>query len=64
VCFANKQTSHLILSGARLLVLNSVSSALITCLGSYAIALGPAWPSILCYLVAVAPIGLRAIWLS
>ena len=41
MCFANKQTSHSILSGARLLVLNSVSSAPIICLGSYAIVLGP-----------------------
>jgi len=60
VCFANKQVSHSILSGARL----SVSSAPITCLGSCAIALGPIWPRILCHLVAVAPIGLRAIRLS
>jgi len=64
VCFANKQTLHLILSGACLLVSNSVSSALITCLGSCAIALGPTWPSILCHLVAVAPIGLRAMRLG
>jgi len=64
VCFANKQTLHSILSGARSLVLNSVSSAPMTCLESYAIVLGPAWPSILCHLIAVAPIGLRAIWLS
>ena len=61
MCFANKQTLHLILSGARLLVLNLVSSAPMTYLGSYAIALGPIWPSILYYLVAVAPIGLWAI---
>jgi len=41
VCFANKQTSYLILSGARSLVLNSVSSAPITYLESCVIALGP-----------------------
>ena len=61
MCFASKQTLYSILSGAYLLVLNSVSSILITCLGSYTIALGPIWPSILCYLVAVALIGLWAI---
>ena len=64
MCFANKQTSHLILSGACLLVLNSVSSAPIMCLGSCAIALGPVWLSILCHLIAVAPIGLRAMRLG
>jgi len=58
VCFANKQTSYSILSGACLLVSNSVSSAPITCLRSYAIVLGPIWLSILCYLVAIALIGL------
>ena len=57
MCFANKQTLHLILSGAR----PSASSALLTCLGSYLIALGPIWPSILCHLVAIAPTGLQAI---
>jgi len=41
MCFANKQTLYSILSGAHLLVLNSVSSTLITCLGSCVIALGP-----------------------
>jgi len=41
VCFTNKQTLYLILSGARLLVLNSVSFTPITCLGSCVIALGP-----------------------
>jgi len=61
MCFTNKQTLHSILSGARLLVSNSVSSTLITCLGSCTIALGPIWPSILCHLIVVAPIGLRAI---
>jgi len=61
VCFTNKQTLYLILSGAYLLVLNSVSSTPITCLGSCVIALGPIWPSILCHLIAVAPIGLWAI---
>jgi len=40
MCFANKQTLYLILSGARSLVLNSVSSTPIIYLGSYAIALG------------------------
>jgi len=63
VCFTNKQVSHLILSGARLVV-NSVSSAPLTCLGSCLIALGPAWPSILCYFIAVAPTSLRAILLG
>jgi len=63
VCFANKQVSHLILSGAYLVV-NSVSSAPMTCLGSCLIVLGPVWLSILCHLVAVAPIGLRAMRLS
>ena len=63
VCFANKQTLYLILSGACLSI-SSSSSTLSTCLGSCLIALGPAWPSILCYFVAVAPIGLRAILLS
>jgi len=57
MCFANKQVLYLILSGAHLLV----SSAPIICLGSCAIALGPIWPRILCYFVAVAPIGLQAI---
>jgi hypothetical protein len=41
VCFANKQASHSILSGARSVV-NSVSSAPLMCLGSYLIAVGPA----------------------
>jgi len=41
VYFASKQTSHLILSGAHLLVLNLVSSAPIIYLGSCVIALGP-----------------------
>jgi len=40
MCFTNKQTLYLILSGAHSLVLNSVSSAPITYLGSYVIALG------------------------
>jgi len=40
MCFANKQTLYLILSGACLLVLNSVSSVLMTYLGSCVIALG------------------------
>jgi len=61
VCFASKQTLYLILSGARLLVLNSVSFTPIIYLGSYIIALGPTWLSILCHLVAVALIGLQAI---
>ena len=60
VCFANEQTSHSILSGARL----PVSSAPLTCLGSCSIASGPASPSILCHLVAVAPTGLRGIRLG
>ena len=60
MCFANKQTSHLILSGARSLV----SSAPLTCLESFLIALGPAWLSILCHLVAKAPTGLRAMRLG
>jgi hypothetical protein len=63
VYFANKQASHSILSGARLVV-NSVSSAPLTCLGSCLIALGPAWLSILYHFVAIAPTGLRAILLS
>jgi len=63
VCFANKQTSHSILSGARSSI-SSSSSAPLTCLGSYSIASGPAWPSILCYFIAVAPTSLRAILLS
>jgi len=41
VCFTNKQTLYSILSGAHLLVLNSVSSAPIMYLGSCVIALGP-----------------------
>jgi len=41
MCFANKQTLYLILSGAYSLVLNSVSFALITCFRSCAIVLGP-----------------------
>jgi len=41
VCFANKQTLYLILSGACLLVSNLVSSTPIIYLGSYAIASGP-----------------------
>ena len=57
VCFAIKQTSHSIFSGAYSLV-NSVSSAPMTCFGSCAIASGLAWPSILCHSVAVALIGL------
>jgi len=64
MCFTNKQTLYLILSGAYLLVLNLVSSAPITYLGSCVIALGPTYPSILYHLVAVALIGLWAIWLS
>ena len=60
MCFNIKQTSHSILRSARL----SFSSALLTYLGSYLIALGPAWPSILYHFVAVAPTGLRAILLS
>ena len=40
MCFANKQTLYLILSGARLSI-SSSSSALLTCLGSCLIALGP-----------------------
>ena len=63
ICFANKQTLHLILSGARLLI-SSSSSTPSTCLGSCLIALGPAWLSILCHFVAVAPTSLRAILLS
>jgi len=58
VYFASKQTLYLILSGARLLVLNLVSSAPITCFRSCVIALGPIWLRILCYLIAMAPIGL------
>jgi len=61
MCFANKQTLHLILSSAYLLVLNLVSSALITYLKSCAIVLGPTWPSILCHLIAMALISLQAI---
>jgi len=64
VCFTSKQTLYSILSGARLLVSNSVSSAPIICLGSCAIALGPIWPRILCHLIAVAPISLRAFSLA
>jgi len=41
VCFDIKQTSHLILSGARSSI-SSSSSAPLTYLGSYLIALGPA----------------------
>jgi len=63
VCFANEQTSHLILSGTRSLI-SSLSSAPLTCLGSYLIASGPTWPSILCHFIAVAPTNLRAILLS
>ena len=63
MCFAIKQVSHSIFSGAYLLV-NSVSSAPLTCLGSCSIASDPAWPSILCHFVAVAPTGLRAIRLG
>ena len=63
MCFANKQTLYLILSGARLLI-SSLSSAPLTCLGSYLIASGPTWPSILCHFVAMAPISLRAILLG
>jgi hypothetical protein len=40
VCFTNKQTLHLILSGACLLI-SSLISALLTYLGSCLIALGP-----------------------
>jgi len=58
VCFANKQTLHLILSGARSSI-SSLSSALLTYLGSCLIALGPIWPRILCHFIAVAPTGLR-----
>jgi len=60
VCFTNKQTLHSILSGTR----SSASSAPLTYLESCLIASGPAWPSILCHLVAVAPTGLRAIRLG
>ena len=60
MCFDIEQTSHLILRDAR----SSFSSAPLTCLGSYLIALGPAWPSILCHFVAVAPTGLRAVRLG
>ena len=63
MCFANKQTSHSILSGARSLI-SSLSSAPSTCLESCLIASGPAWLSILCHFVAMAPTGLRAILLS
>ena len=63
MCFAIKQTSHLILSGAYLLI-RSVSSAPMTCFRSYIIVLGLVWPSILCHSVAVAPISLWAIWLD
>ena len=64
MCFANKQTSHLILSGARLVVVNLVNSAPLTCLGSCLIALGPTWPRILCYFVAMALTSLWAIRLG
>ena len=64
VCFASKQTLHSILSGARSLVLNSVSSTPITCFRSCAIALGPIWPRILCRLIAVALTSLQAIQLG
>ena len=57
MCFANKQTSHLILSGARSSI-RSLSSTLLIYLGSCPIALGPAWPSILCYFIAMAPTSL------
>jgi len=60
MCFNIKQTLHSILSGARLVV-NSVSSAPLTCLESCLIVLGPIWPSILYYFIAVAPTSLRAI---
>ena len=63
MCFANKQTSHLILSGARLLI-SSLSSMLLIYLGSYLIALDPIWLSILYYFIAIAPTSLRAILLS
>jgi len=63
MCFANKQVSYSILSGTYLVV-NSVSSAPLTCLGSYLIALGPAWPSILCHLIAMAPTSLWAMRLG
>jgi hypothetical protein len=62
VCFASEQTSHSILSGARLSF--SSSSAPLMCLGSCSIALGPVWPSILYHFVAIAPTGLRAILLG
>ena len=63
VCFAIKQTLHSIFSGAHLLI-SSVSFTPMMCFGSCVIALGLAWPSILCYFIAVALIGLWAIWLS
>jgi hypothetical protein len=63
MCFANKQVSHSILSGARLVV-NLVSSTPLTYLGSCLIASGPAWLSILYYFIAVAPTSLRAILLG
>jgi hypothetical protein len=63
VCFANKQTLYLILSGACLLI-SSLSSTLLACLGSYLIALGPVWLSILYYFIAIALTGLWAILLS
>ena len=63
MCFANKQTLYLILSGARLLI-RSLSSAPLTYLESYPIALGPTWPSILYHFVAVALTSLWAILLS
>jgi len=40
MCFANKQALYSILSGARLLI-SSISSTLLTCLGSCLIASGP-----------------------
>jgi len=60
VYFANKQTLHLTLNGARLLV----SSAPLIYLGSCLIALGPAWLRILCHLVAKALTSLWAIRLG
>ena len=55
--FANKQTLYSILSGACLSI-SSLSSAPLMCLKSCLIALGPAWLSILCHFVAIAPTSL------
>jgi len=59
ICLYSQQ----ILSGAYLVV-NLVSSTLLTCLGSYLIALGPIWPRILYHFIAIALTSLRAILLS